>query len=73
MAEETKGSSPAVQYFAYIIEVMRENEEFLRKNARETYEEVVELINDAIDNIVLAVKKAESRKGLMRLKHVNNS
>ena len=62
MAEETKSSSTAAEYFAYITKVMRENEEFLRNNAKETYEEVIELINDAIDNVGLAVKSAESRK-----------
>ncbi|MBA7617408.1 hypothetical protein ES703_24722 [subsurface metagenome] len=60
MTEEIKGNSTAVEeYFDYIIEVMRKNEGFLRKNAKETYDEVVELINDAIDNVVLAVKKSE--------------
>jgi len=62
MAEETKSSSTAAEYFAYITKVMRENEEFLRKNAKEAYEEVIELINDAIDNVGLAVKSTESRK-----------
>jgi len=58
MAEETKGDSVAVEDpLNYIIEVMRQNEAFLRQNAEETYYEVVELINDAIDNVVLAVKK----------------
>lgn len=58
MAEETKVDSDAVEeHLNCIIEVMRQNEAFLRQNAEETYYEVVELINDAIDNVVLAVKK----------------
>ncbi len=58
MAEETKGDSVALEGpLNCIIEVMRQNEAFLRQNAEETYYEVVELINDAIDNVVLAVKK----------------
>ncbi len=59
MAEEAKGDSAAVEDpLNCIIEVMRENEAFLRQNAEESYHEVVELINDAIDYVVLAVKKS---------------
>jgi hypothetical protein len=59
MAEETKGDSAVVEdLLNYIIEVMRQNETFLRQNAEETYHEVVELINDAIDYVVLAAKKS---------------
>jgi len=58
MAEETKDNSTAREdNLNCIIGVMRENEAFLRQNAEETYYEVVELINDAIDNVMLAVKK----------------
>jgi len=60
MAEETKNNSAATEdYLNDIICVMKQNEAFLRQNAEETYCEVVELINDAIDNVVLAVKKTE--------------
>jgi len=54
-----KESTPsgAEDYLNHIIRVMKQNEAFLRQNAEETYCEVVELINDAIDNVVLAVKK----------------
>ena len=62
MAEQTNSSSAAAEYFAHIVEVMRQNEEFLRKNAKSTYEEVIELINDAIDNVALAVGRAERDK-----------
>jgi Mg2+ and Co2+ transporter CorA len=63
MREETKSNPTAAEeYFDYIIGVMKENEGFLRKNAEETCAEVIELINDAIDNVRLAVKRAESRK-----------
>jgi len=58
MAEGTKGNSrTAESYLDFIIDVMKKNEAFLRQNAKETYYEVVELINDAIDNVMLAVKK----------------
>lgn len=63
MAEEPEGNSTAVEkYFGDVIEVMRENEEFLRKNVKETYEMVIGLVNDAIDNVTLTVKKPESKK-----------
>ena len=59
MAEETKGNSAAAEDpLNCIIEVMRQNEAFLRQNAEETYYEVVELINDAIDYVVFAAKKS---------------
>ncbi len=59
MAEETKSNSTAAEdYLNHIIGVMKQNEAFLRQNAEETYYEVVELINNAIDNVVLAVKKS---------------
>ena len=59
MAEETKGDSASGEDpLNCIIEVMRKNEEFLRQNAEETYYEVVELINDAIDYVMLVVKKS---------------
>ncbi len=60
MAEETKdNSTPREDNLNCIIGVMRENEAFLRQNAEETYHEVVEFINDAIDYVVLAVKKGK--------------
>jgi len=62
MTEETNSSSAAAEYFAHVVEVMRENEEFIRKNAKGTYEEVIELINDAIDEVGLAVKRPEREK-----------
>jgi hypothetical protein len=34
MTEETKSSSAAAEYFAHIVGVMRENEEFIRGNAK---------------------------------------
>lgn len=62
MAEETNSSSVAAEYFAHIVEVMRENEKFIRQNAKGTYEEIVDLINDAIDEVVLAVNRPEREK-----------
>ncbi|MHC4425154.1 MAG: hypothetical protein ACYSYV_03550 [Planctomycetota bacterium] len=59
MVEETKSNSTAAEdYLNDIIGVMKQNEAFLQQNAEETYYEVVELINDAIDNIMPAVKKS---------------
>ncbi len=62
MTEETNSSPAAAEYFAHIVGVMQENEEFLRKNATSTYEETVALINDAIDNVGLAVGRPEREK-----------
>ncbi|GEM_PF-6002116 len=49
MAEETKGNSPATGGLDRCCRVMKENDEFLRKNAGETYEEVMLLITDAFE------------------------
>lgn len=62
MTEETYSSSAATEYFAHVVEVMRENEKFIRGNAKETYDEVIELINDAIDEVGFSVKKPEREK-----------
>jgi len=62
MTEETKSSSAAAEYFAHIVEVMQENEKFVRRNAKGAYEEVIELINDAIDEVGLAVKRPQWEK-----------
>lgn len=43
----------------FIAKVLKENEEFLRKNAKETYDEVSELVNDAIDYAILFVTNDE--------------
>jgi len=58
MKEEIRGNSTEVEkYFDYIIGVMKENDEFLHKNSDETCNEVIELVNDAIDYVIHAVEK----------------
>jgi len=47
MAEETK--SPATELLDRYCKTMKENQKFLHRNADETYREVTDLINDAID------------------------
>jgi len=67
MIDENKASSRAAEeYFEHDIQVMRGNEQFLRKNASQTYGEVIDLINDAIDYVVLAVRKADSVQDYVR-------
>ncbi|MBC7263410.1 MAG: hypothetical protein H5T64_03520 [Chloroflexi bacterium] len=62
MTEEVNGGSAAAEYVAHIAEVMAENERFLSENAKGTCEEVIELINDAIDEVACAVKRPEREK-----------
>jgi hypothetical protein len=50
------------KYLAHVVEVMRENRAFIRNNAEGVYEEVIELINDAIDEVGFAVEKPEREK-----------
>ncbi len=62
MTEDTTNSSAAAEYLAHAADVLKENEGFIRANAKGTYEEVMALINDAINEIGLAVKKPEREK-----------
>ncbi len=67
MTEEAKRNSTAANnYLDNTVKIMRENEEFLRKNAEETYEEVIRLINDAIDLIGYNVKGEKRIKDYVR-------
>lgn len=67
MIHENKGTSTAAEeYFEHIVKVMRGNEEFIRNNAKETYDEVIELINDAIDDVGLAVRKPDSAEDYVK-------
>jgi len=60
--EETKGNSPATEWIDRCYRVMKENEEFLRKNSEETYGEVIDLINDAINLVGFAVKRKDGKE-----------
>ena len=61
-----KNSTAADNYLDYTMKVMKENEEFLRRNAEETYGEVIDLINDAIDLVGFAVKRKGSREDYVK-------
>jgi len=61
MIDENKDTSTvAKEYFEHVIQVMQGNEDFVRNNAKETYDEIIELINDAIDYVGLAVRRPDS-------------
>lgn len=63
MTEEAKRNSTAADnYFDYAMKIMKENENFLRSNAEETYGDVIDLINDAIDLVGFAVERDKSRE-----------
>jgi hypothetical protein len=62
MMQKAKNNSYASEYLAQIVKIIQENEEFLRHNANEVYDEVVELINDAIDEVMLVTKKPGREK-----------
>lgn len=67
MTEEAKRNSTTTDnYFDYAMKIMKENEEFLRRNAEETYGEVIDLINDAIDRVGYAVKRKDSREDYVK-------
>ena len=58
MSEET--NSPATELLDLYCKTMKENEEFLHRNADETYREVTDLINNAIDLIGFAIEREKS-------------
>lgn len=53
MEENTQPELAQQSYLDYMIGILRKNEEFLQDHAKECYEEVVDLTQDAIDNMSL--------------------
>ncbi len=49
--------APSESYFHFVTATMGENEQFLREHAKATCDEVIELVNDAIDYVGFAVRK----------------
>lgn len=66
MEEAKRNSTAADNYFDYAVKIMKENEGFLRKNSKETYREVIDLINDAIDLAGFAVERKKSREDYVK-------
>ncbi len=67
MEEESKGNSTTAENYAdQIIEVIRENEKFLRKNAKGSFDEVIEFIIEAIDYFSRAVKRERSEEDYLK-------
>ena len=64
MAEET--NSPATELLDHYCKTIKENEKFLRSNAEETYGEVIDLINDAIDLVGFAVDRENSKEDYVK-------
>lgn len=56
MTKETREDSPK-QLLEYYSKVIEENMEFLRRNAEESFGEVIDLINDAIDYMISETKE----------------
>lgn len=59
-------NSPVIELLDYYHKTMIKNEEFLRKNAEETYREVIDLINDAIDYMILETEKKRGIENYIR-------
>jgi len=67
MIDENKDTSTvAKEYFEHVVQVMQGNEDFIRNNAKETYDEVIEFINDAIDYVGLAVRNPDSAENYVK-------
>jgi hypothetical protein len=58
-------TSPADEFLAQILRVMRENERFMRLNAPEAYGEIIALANDAIEYLPDA-RRGATIEGLVR-------
>jgi len=52
---------PTENYLNLIAKIMKENYDFVREKADETYTEVIELINDAIDYLAAEIQKGKSK------------
>ncbi len=60
MEKERNNNLPEnTKYLDFVTNVMRENEDFLIKYTKETYNEISELINDSIDYMMFFAKKGE--------------
>jgi len=60
--KKAENNSYAAEYLAQIFKIMQENEEFIRNNAKAVYDEVIGLINDAIDEVIFAVEKPKRER-----------
>jgi len=54
------------EYFNFITGVMKENNNFLRENAKGTLDEVIELMNDTIDHVSHQAKRKSSKENYVR-------
>ena len=63
--------SRASQFLSFIVEVLEKNHEFLLKNTKTVYNEVVELINDSIDHIGFFAKNKTWKDDYVRFSMVN--
>jgi len=55
-----KSKGPASSYIEFIAQLLHENDEFLAEHAKEVYDEVIELLNDAIDHMVFLAKRTDA-------------
>lgn len=62
MSENSSSHPTQIRLSDHIVETIRVNENFLLDHAKDTIEEVVELINDAIDIVGHAVDRPENKK-----------
>ena len=64
MVEET--NPPATELLDHYCKTMKENEKFLRSNTEETYREVIDLINEAIDLVGFAVEREKGKEDYVK-------
>jgi len=57
---------PEPEFLVQIFEAIKDNDEFLRKDAKNTYDEVVGLINDAIDFASYHAKREDSEEDYVK-------
>jgi hypothetical protein len=62
MTKGTSKSTDADKHFDYVFNVMRENEKFLLENAEVAYDEIIWLINEAIDYVGFSVNGEKSKE-----------
>lgn len=57
-----RSKGPSSSYISYMAEVFGENDEFLASQAKEAYDEVIELMNDAIDHMAFLSKRSQAEE-----------
>ena len=69
--ERNSSDRPSIKYIDSLAAVLKHNDKFLHENSKNTYDEVIELIMDAIDYVKFLAESEEWKKDYVRFSMVN--